>query len=58
MTLNFITTEQLSRNTIKFAAFSDRLVKLYPKEQVVALEGKNFAEAMKIIYFRKHLKKK
>lgn len=36
----FITTEQLSRNTIKFAAFSDRLVKLYPKEQVVALEGK------------------
>jgi hypothetical protein len=58
MTLNFITTEQLSRNTIKFAAFSDRLVKLYPKEQVVALEGKNFAESYEDYLLSKASQKK
>jgi hypothetical protein len=53
-----LSKEEFYNYTIKIAAFSDRLAKLYPKEKEVAEASKKkwFMESYEDYLFRKHLK--
>lgn len=55
-----LTKEEFYNYTIKIAAFSDRLAKLYPKEKAVAEESKKkwFAESYEVYLLSKASEKK